>query len=49
MTDHAAGRPRRAPTHPGAILRDDVIPQEAYDIWEARQTLGDELERIPTL
>jgi antitoxin HigA-1 len=96
-----AQRPNRAPTHPGAILREDVLPalrmtvtrfagylgvtrqqvhrvlaeqsavspdmawrlgkllgngpdlwirmQEAHDLWHARQRLGKELDRIPTL
>ena len=26
MTESIAERPRRAPTHPGAILREDVLP-----------------------
>ncbi|MGY2050667.1 HigA family addiction module antitoxin [Methylobacterium sp. JK268] len=92
---------RRAPTHPGAILREDVLPalgrpvaeiaghlrvthqhlhrvlaeqsgvspemalrlgklcgngpdlwlrmQEAYDLWQAKARLGDEIDAIPTL
>jgi antitoxin HigA-1 len=96
-----ATRPNRAPTHPGAILREDVLPalnititdaakhlkitrqqlhrvlseessvspemalrlgkfcgngpdlwirmQEAYDLWQARQKLGREIDKIPTL
>ncbi|MET0430582.1 MAG: HigA family addiction module antitoxin [Microvirga sp.] len=94
-------RSDRAPTHPGALLREDVLPaiklpittiarhlhvtrqqlhrvrseesgispemalrlgkfcgngpnlwirmQEAYDLWEARRKLGDELDSIPTM
>jgi antitoxin HigA-1 len=101
MTDiPVEGRPERVPTHPGEILRDDVLPalgmtvkdaaaaigvsrqmlhailngtasispemalrlgkfcgngpelwlrmQQARDLWQARQTLGAEIDRIPT-
>lgn len=49
MTDHPAKRnPRRAPTHPGAILREDVLPALGLSIAEtarrlhvSRQTLHD--------
>lgn len=101
MSDIIARRPTRAPTHPGAILREDFLPatgltvtavadhlrvtrqqlhrilgeksgisaemalrlgklcgngegvwirmQEAYDLWEARQRIGSEVDQIPTL
>ena len=101
MSDIIAQRPNRAPTHPGAILREDVLPalgitvtamadhlrvtrqqlhrilaedsgvspemalrlgklcgngeglwirmQEAFDLWHARQRLGEEVDAIPTL
>lgn len=101
MSDIIAQRPNRAPTHPGAILREDVLPalgitvtamadhlrvtrqqlhrilaedsgvspemalrlgklcgngeglwirmQEAFDLWHARQRIGEEVEAIPTL
>lgn len=97
----AAARPNRAPTHPGALLREDILPalnmtvtavaehlrvtrqqlhrvlaeksaispemalrlgkfcgngpglwirmQEAYDLWHARQRIGEEIEGIPTM
>lgn len=97
----AAARPMRAPTHPGAILREDVLPalglpitqvadhlritrqqlhrilseqsgispemalrlgkfcgngealwirmQETFDLWQAKQKLGEEIESIPTM
>lgn len=97
----AAARPKRAPTHPGAILREDVLPalglpitqvadhlritrqqlhrvlseqsgispemalrlgkfcgngaalwirmQEAFDLWQAKNKLGDEIDDIPTM
>jgi hypothetical protein len=25
--------PDRKPTHPGAVLREDVLPEQALDIW----------------
>src|SRR5688500_14039909 len=99
MADHfAVSHPKRAPTHPGALLREDVLPalritvtdaakhlkitrqqlhrvlseqsaispemalrlgkccgngpdlwirmQEAYDLWQARQRIGREIESI---
>jgi len=94
-----ADRPQRAPTHPGEVLREDVLPalgvsitraasdmgisrmtlhrllreqtgvtpamalrlgrycgngpaiwlrlQDAHDLWEAEQKIGDEIARIP--
>jgi addiction module HigA family antidote len=97
----AAARPQRPPTHPGALLREDVLPalgltvtdaarhlritrqqlhrilaeeagispemalrlgkfcgngpdlwigmQEAYDLWQARQRIGHEVDAIPTM
>jgi len=94
-----ADRPQRAPTHPGAVLREDVLPalrvsitraasdmgisrmtlhrllqeqtgvtpamalrlgrycgngpqiwlrlQDAHDLWEAEQKIGEEIARIP--
>lgn len=46
MTDYPARRPERPPTHPGAILREDVLPhlnasvsQAAADLRVSRQTL----------
>ncbi|HET6911722.1 MAG TPA: HigA family addiction module antitoxin [Rhodanobacteraceae bacterium] len=49
MTDHPAKRsPNRAPTHPGAILREDVLPalnlsvaETARRLHVSRQTLHD--------
>ncbi|MGH8041090.1 MAG: HigA family addiction module antitoxin [Rudaea sp.] len=49
MTEHAAKRhPKRAPTHPGAILREDVLTALGLSVTEAarrlrisRQTLHD--------
>jgi addiction module HigA family antidote len=49
MTEHAAKpNPARAPTHPGAILREDVLPALRLNVAEtarrlhvSRQTLHD--------
>src|SRR5579875_2647739 len=49
MTEHTAKRhPNRAPTHPGAILREDVLPALGLSVTEtarrlhvSRQTLHD--------
>ena len=101
MTDIIARRPNRAPTHPGVVLRETVMPstgltvtaaaevlhitrqqlhrvlseesgisaemalrlgkfcgngpnlwirmQENYDLWQARQKLGPELDEIRTI
>ncbi len=101
MTEIPASRPDRKPIHPGAILREDVLPeldmpistmaahlrvtrqqlhrilaeesgispemalrlgkfcgngpnlwirlQEAYDLWEAQQRIGAEVDEIPTM
>ncbi len=42
-----ATRPRRQPTHPGEILRQDVLP--ALDLWRAKRALRQEHKHIPTL
>jgi antitoxin HigA-1 len=46
MTEYTANRPNRAPTHPGAILREDVLPalgisitEMAHDLRVTRQQL----------
>lgn len=40
MTDHPAKRnPSRAPTHPGAILREDVLPALGLSVTEAARRL----------
>lgn len=38
--DLAAGRPARAPTHPGAVLRETVFPALQMPIAEAAGHLG---------
>jgi antitoxin HigA-1 len=42
MPEYAAGSPfpGRRPTHPGAILREDVLPALQMNISEAAQILG---------
>ena len=42
MTEYAAGRPHpgRRPTHPGAILREDVLPALRMSVSQAAKELG---------
>jgi antitoxin HigA-1 len=40
MTESAASRPNRAPTHPGAILREDVLPAIKMSVTDAAKHLG---------
>jgi len=37
--DYLARRPQRPPTHPGTILRDDVLPALAISVSEAARQL----------
>ncbi len=39
MTEYIAKRPRRAPTHPGAILREDVLPALGISVTEMAKHL----------
>jgi antitoxin HigA-1 len=39
MSDHPANRPKRPPTHPGAILREDVLPALGISVTEMAQHL----------
>lgn len=39
MTELTANRPNRAPTHPGAILREDVLPALGISVTEMAQHL----------
>jgi len=39
MNNHSVGRPKRAPTHPGAILREDVLPALAISVTDAARHL----------
>jgi antitoxin HigA-1 len=40
MKEHrVTGRPKRAPTHPGAILREDVLPHLHLSVSEAARQL----------
>jgi antitoxin HigA-1 len=38
--EFAAGRPNRAPTHPGAVLRETVLPALRMSVAEAAGHLG---------
>jgi antitoxin HigA-1 len=40
MARSAAVTPNRAPTHPGAILREDVLPALKMSVTEAAKHLG---------
>jgi addiction module HigA family antidote len=40
MTELNVHRPKRAPTHPGAILREDVLPALGLSVSEVAQHLG---------
>jgi addiction module HigA family antidote len=40
MTEFAAARPTRPPTHPGAILREDVLPGIGHSVSGAARELG---------
>ena len=39
MTEYPAERPRRAPTHPGAIIREDVLPALKMTVTDAAKHL----------
>jgi antitoxin HigA-1 len=39
MTEYIAERPNRAPTHPGAILREDVLPALRMTVTDAAKHL----------
>lgn len=40
MAIYQAKRPKRAPTHPGAILREDVLPALNLSVSQAARDLG---------
>ncbi|MGQ0662761.1 MAG: HigA family addiction module antitoxin [Pseudomonadota bacterium] len=40
MTTYPARRPNRPPTHPGAILREDVLPALRISVAQAARDLG---------
>lgn len=40
MTEYKTQRPKRAPTHPGEILREDVLPALGVSISHAAEDLG---------
>jgi addiction module HigA family antidote len=39
MNEYAAQRPKRLPTHPGAILREDVLPALGISVTEMARHL----------
>lgn len=46
---HKAQRnPGRKPTHPGALLRDELL-QNLHDLWHEERALKDTLGRIKTM
>ena len=40
MEHHVSQPPRRPPTHPGEILREDVLPELRLSVSEAARRLG---------
>jgi len=40
MTNYRAGPPAHQPTHPGAVLREDVLPALGISVKEAAEKLG---------
>jgi len=40
MTKIIARRPKRPPTHPGALLREDVLPGAGLSVSDAARRLG---------
>ncbi len=40
MTEHEARRPERRPTHPGAIWREDILPELGLTVAGAARDLG---------
>jgi len=40
MTEHKAQRPKRPPTHPGEILREDILPAVGVSVSQAANELG---------
>ena len=40
MTDYRAGKRARQPTHPGALLREDVLPALGITVSDAAAKLG---------
>jgi addiction module HigA family antidote len=40
MADHRAGKRTRQPTHPGALLREDVLPALGITVIDAAEKLG---------
>jgi addiction module HigA family antidote len=40
MSIYAANRPKRQPTHPGEILREDILPALNMNVSDAAKALG---------
>lgn len=40
MAEYRAGPPARQPTHPGAVLREDVLPALGLSVTAAAEKLG---------
>jgi len=40
MTELIAKRPHREPTHPGAVLREDVVPEMGLSVSEFARRIG---------
>ncbi len=40
MAEYRAGRPAHQPTHPGALLREDVLPALGISVKAAAEKLG---------
>ncbi len=40
MPTYPAGRPKRRPSHPGEILREDVLPALRMNVGDAAKALG---------
>lgn len=46
MTELIAKRPNRTPTHPGALLREDVLPAMDLSVSEFARRIGISRQRI---
>ncbi len=46
MTELKAKRPNRIPTHPGALLREDVLPAMGLSVSEFARRIGISRQRI---
>jgi len=46
MAEVKAKRPNRRPTHPGAVLREDVLPAMALSVSEFARRIGISRQRV---